>query len=290
MKRIGLFAVMLCLAAGSLQAQISGVTAELKLDEDQYLPDEDLQLKVRISNRSGQEITLGTDNYWISLSIASDNNRTCPQLGEMPVQGAFSLQSGEVGIRALNPTPYYEFRRLGRYRVTATIRIPQWHQEITTKAVYFNVGNGVTLPNLANIQFGMPVTGNATNTPPEVRRYSLLKVTSLKAPRLYFRLTDNNDRVLRIFPILPMTSFSDPEAQLDKYNNLHVLSQIGGHSFGYAVLSPNGKWLLRQTYVYTDTRPMLRVDTDGQILVAGGGRIPSEDDFPPRVPESARTQ
>ena len=284
MKRIGLLAALALLAAWPAQAQLNGVTAELKLDQDQYLPGEDLQLKVRVMNRSGQEITLGADNDWISMSIFGDNNVPCAKLGEMPVKGEFSLLSGEVGTQSLNPTPYFDFRHLGRYRVTARVRIPQWQQEIVCKPVSFTIGNGVALPNLANLQFGMPLPPGVTNAAPEVRRYSLLKVSYIKEIKLYFRLTDSNGRVLHVFPISRMTSFSDPEAQIDRYNNLHVLSQTGARSFGYAVINPEGRWLARQTYVYTDTRPVLRIDGEGQIFVGGGVRRYSPDDFPPPRP------
>src|ERR1700761_4821988 len=130
MKRIGLFSVLLALlTAGSVQAQVTGVSAELVMDQDQYLPGEDLHLKVRILNRSGQSVILGTDNDWVRMSITDQNGQSCMKLGDMPEQGEFSLESGEVGSKELNPPPYYDFKRLGRYRVTATVHIPQWNQD-----------------------------------------------------------------------------------------------------------------------------------------------------------------
>ena len=192
-----------------------------------------------------------------------------------------------MGIRPLNPTPYFDFRRLGRYRVTARIRLAQWGQEITCRPVSFTVSTGVPLPNLANLQFGVPQPAGVTNAPPEVRNYSLLKVSFLKEMKLYFRLTDNKGKIMRIFPIARMTSFSEPEAQIDRYNNLHVLSQGGARSFAYCVLAPDGRWVARQTYIYTGTRPVLRVSADGQIFVAGGARRLSTEDFPAAAPESA---
>jgi len=288
MKKIGLLAALALLAASTVQAQLNGVTAELKLDQDQYLPGEDLQLKVRIMNRSGQEITLGADNDWIAMSITGENNAPCAKLGDMPLQSEFSLLSGEVGTKSLNPTPYYAFRRLGRYRISARIRIPQWRQEIDCKAASFTVSDGVALPNLANLQFGMPLPPGASNAVPEVRRYSLLKVSYIKEIKLYFRLTDSMGKVLHVFPIARMTSFSDPEAQIDRYNNLHVLHQTGARSFNYCVINPEGQWVVRQTYMYTDTRPVLRIAADGQIFVGGGVRLLSSDDFPAPAPESAR--
>jgi hypothetical protein len=290
MKKIGLLAALALLAAWPLQAQLNGVTAQLQLVEDQYLPGEDLQLKVRITNRSGQEISLGADNDWVVISITGEKNVICPRLGDMPVQGEFSLLSGEVGTRTLNPTPYFDFRRPGRYRITARIRIPQWRQEIVCKAVSFTVANGVPLPNLANLQIGLPAAAGATNAVPEVRIYSLLKTSYLKELKLYFRLTDSRGKILRVFPIARMTSFTVPEAQIDRFNNLHVLSQTGARAFNYCVINPEGQWVVRQTHIYTETRPELRVDAEGRIFVAGGARRLSADDYPPPARESANRQ
>jgi hypothetical protein len=290
MRKIGLLAVLALLGAWPLQGQLNGVTAQLQLAQDQYLPGEDLQLKVRITNRSGQEITLGADNDWIVMSIMGEHNVACPRLGEMPLQGEFSLLSGEVGTRPLNPTPYFDFRQPGRYRITARIRIPQWRQEMVCKSVSFTVAEGVALPHLANLQFGMPAPAGATNAAPEVRSYSLLKASYLKELKLYFRLTDSTGKILRVFPITRMTSFTVPEAQIDRFNNLHVLSQTGARSFNYCAINPEGQWAVRQTYMYSDTRPVLRVDAEGRIFVAGGARRLSADDFPPPAPKSANPQ
>jgi len=39
--------------------------------------------------------------------------------------------------------------------------------------------------------------------------------------------------------------------------------------------------LVRQTYEYTDTRPVLRVDREGRIFIGGGARRGSSNDLPP---------
>ncbi len=288
MKRIGLSAIAALLAAAHVHAQLNGVTAELKLAENQYMPGEDLQLKIEVLNRSGQEITLGTDNKWVVLSITRDHGLPCSELGVMPVQGEFSLQSGEEGLRALNPTPYYDFAKPGRYHISAKVRLAQWQQEISAAPVTFTVVDAVPLQNLANLQIGLAPPPGVTNVAPEIRNYSLLRITDLKGVKLYFRLTDGLGKTLRIFPICRVTSFSDPEVQIDRFNNLNVLVQTGARSFGYCVMNPQGELVLRQTHIYTDTRPELRMDPNGGIFVAHGARRISEDDIPPPAPQAAK--
>jgi hypothetical protein len=280
MKRIFFIVGMALLTACAVQAQLNGVMASLQLGQEQYLPDEDLQLTVKIVNRSGQDVILGTENDWITFSVIGDDNFVCPKLGEMPAKAAFVLHSGEVGTRALNPTPYFDFHRPGRYHLTAHIKIPQWHQEIICHSVGFTVGTGSPLPNLGNLQFGLPLPPGATNMVPEVRKYSLLKVSYVDQLKLYFRLTDSSNKTLRVYPIAGMTSFSDPEAQIDRYNNLHVLHQIGARAFNYSIINPNGQMVVRQTYDYGRSRPSLRVNEDGRVFVGGGFRHYSPSDYP----------
>jgi hypothetical protein len=54
------------------------------------------------------------------------------------------------------------------------------------------------------------------------------------------------------------------------------------------VIDPDGQWVVRQTHVYTGTRPVLRINADGKIFVAGGARRFSPDDYPPAPPVSQK--
>ena len=107
-----------------------------------------------------------------------------------------------------------------------------------------------------------------------------MQLEILKA--IYARVTDlSESRVFRVFPIGPMISFSKPECQIDKSSNWHVLYQNGARSFNYSVINSDGLLLVRQTYEYTETRPVLRVDREGRIFIGGGARRLSPDDLPP---------
>jgi hypothetical protein len=289
MRKLAMVLVLLSASMHYAQGQPNGVTAVLQLGQDQYLPDEDVVLKVLIANRSGQPIVLGTGKQWITFSVVGEHEYVVPKQGEMPVQSPFTLLSGQEVTREFNPTPYFGFRQPGRYTVGATLKIPQWKQEIACKPVAFTVSDGTPLPHLGDLTFGVPPPPGVTNVSPEVRRYSLLKASDLTELKLYFRLTDKNGRTLRVFPLARMLSFSDPEAQIDRANNLHVLLQTGAQTFTYSVLDPNGNLLARQFHEYTRTRPSLHVNDDGQIIVAGGRRLLTWEDIPVPAATPART-
>ena len=278
--------VLLSAAIHGAQGQPNGVTAELEIGQDQYLPDEDVTLKVRIVNRSGQPVVLGTDNHWITFEVVGEHD-VAPRLGEMPVMSPFTLLSGQAVSREYHPTPYFGFRRPGRYSLGATVKIPQWKQEISCKPVSFTVAEGVPLPHLGDLTVGVPPPAGVSNAPPELRRYSLLKVTLTDQMKLYFRLTDRLGRTLRVFPLGRMVDFGDPEAQTDRANNLHVLFRTGAHTSTSCVLGPDGSLLARQFHEYTRTRPSLCPGEEGRIIVAGGRRIPTWNDIPAPAPGAA---
>ena len=117
-------------------------------------------------------------------------------------------------------------------------------------------------------------------------KFILQQANYLKSQlRLFVRLTDaSGDRTFRVFPIGPMVSFGRPEAQVDKYSNLHVLCQDGLHSFRYVVISPEGELIVRRIYDYLDKRPRLQPDADGKVLLIGGVRRITPNDVPPSKP------
>ena len=96
-----------------------------------------------------------------------------PKLGDMQVMSPFTLLSGQSVTREFNPTPYFAFRRPSRYHLGATIKVPQWKQEVVCKPVAFLVSEGVPMPDFDNLSVGVPPPPDVTNAPPEVRRITV---------------------------------------------------------------------------------------------------------------------
>jgi hypothetical protein len=51
------------------------------------------------------------------------------------------------------------------------------------------------------------------------------------------------------------------------------------------VVNPAGEVVVRETHDYTTSRPKLRADDAGKIIVWGGVRHPSRDDLPTAAPK-----
>jgi hypothetical protein len=249
------------------------ISVDLVLDQEQYLRDESLVVRVQISNRSGQKIELGKDAGWLTFSIESLDGGLVSRTGDVPVDGELTLDSAMVAERRIDLLPYYDLATPGRYVVSASVKIKNWDQEFTSKRKSFDIVRG---SKIWEQEFGIPSTGV-----PEVRKYALQQASYLKRLMLYVRITDSSEnRVMKVFPVGPLVSFSRPEAQIDKQSNLHVLCQSGAHSFLYHVISPDGQVATRQTYEYAASRPILKGSDDGKIFVSGGARRVVADDVP----------
>ena len=255
------------------------VTVELLLDQEQFLRDESLPVKVRITNRSGQTLQLGKEADWLTFTVENRDGRSVRMYDNVPVVEEWSLESAMVGDRKVDLMPYFDLSIPGRYRVTATVKIRQWNDEVVSKAKDFDIIRG---SKIWEQEFGVP----AKEGPPEARKYALQQAMHIKQLWLYGRITDlPENRVFRVVQLGPMVSFGRPDSQIDRESNLHVLFQTGARSFNYRVLNPDGEILTVQSHDYTATRPILRAEKDGKIIVAGGQRRFTPKDWPP-VPET----
>jgi len=250
------------------------ISVEVVLDQEQFLRDEPLPVRVRITNRSGRPLQLGQDNQWLGFALESLDGVVISRLGEVPVTGEFKLESARMATREVDLMPCFDLSQAGRYTVVATVRIKEWNEEIASKPKEFEIVRGT---KLWEQDFGIPLTAGA----PESRKYALQQASYRKQLKLYLRVTDLNDhKVFRVFALGPMVSFSQVEAQVDKTSDLYALFQTGARSFLFYVINPNGEVMIRQTYDYATTRPTLRANDEGRIFVMGGSRRPTGSDIP----------
>jgi hypothetical protein len=280
MKALGLWLGIWVVALAPVSAQ---VTVEITQDQDQFLPAEAMPTAVRITNRSGQSLRLGREQDWLTFSVQSRDAEVVTKTSEVPVVDEFVLDSSKVATKHVDLAPYFSMNRSGHYSVTATVRIKDWSQDITSPPKNFDIIEGA---KLWEQEIGVPNSAGPTNATPEVRKFILQQANYLKAQlRLYLRVTDaSGSKTFRVFSIGPMVSFSRPEAQVDKFSNLHLFYQEGAHSFRYTVVNPDGEILARRFYDYVDIRPRLQPDTDGRIFVNGGVRRITPNDVPPSLP------
>ena len=273
---------LLALAVLPVTAQ---VTVEVTTDQDQFLQGESIPVAVKITNRSGQQLHLGADNEWLTFNVQSVDGFIVMQNSEVPVQGAFDLESSQEATKHVDVEPSFDLRKLGGYKVTATLHIKEWAQDINSKPKNIDIVSGA---KLWSQEFGLP----ATNHAPEMRRFTLEQASYLNnRKRLYVQVSDQaGGQIFATRALGPAVEFNGPEALVDRYSMLHVVWQSGGQSFNYSLVNADGEILRTEMYDdYNNSRPHLMVDDGGDIRVKGGVRRPQPGELPqvsppPEVP------
>jgi hypothetical protein len=278
MKYLALTLLMCSAALASAQIKV-----ELVLERKQYLPNEPLFVGARIINHSGQTLKFGKDSKWLSFHVDPTGNAVVQQTAPVPVEGEFEVQSSFMGTRRVDLTPCFDFSKPGRYYVTATVRVDEWGQQISSEPKTIEIFPGTTVWEQS---FGVPNSIDKAGVP-EIRKYSLLKANHVDQKRVYVQVADEyGSKVFAVFPVAPVISSREPAVLLDRGNNLHILAPIGRQSFGYYVVNPSGSLVVRQRHDYLETSaPRLSSAPDGSVGISGGYRKVTADDLPPR-PES----
>jgi hypothetical protein len=274
MKNTALSIALWLAWAGGLSAQ---VTVDVSLKQDQFLPGEKLPIRVKVANNSGQLLTFG-DEIWLTYSVEARDGTIVARSGEVPIAHNLEVKPSAWAATTTDIAPYYDLSKPGRYSVIATVYIKDWQLKASSTPKFFDIINGT---RFWEQEFGLPQSATNHN-PPEVRKYILQQATLETAMNLYFRLTDSSEsKTFKVFSIGPMISFSDPQIRVDASSNLHLLYQMSARTYSYTIINPDGEVTLRQTYVYSNSAPHLKVDEAGNAVIVGGIRQMAENDVPP---------
>ena len=133
---------MLGLVLAPLLPLAAQVAVEVTLEQEQFLAGETLPAAVRVTNRSGQTVRLGSDPDWLTFSVESRSGFIVVKGEEVPVLGEFTVESGQVATRQVDLAPHFTLTRPGRYQIVATVRIKEWDVQINSKPKSFDIING----------------------------------------------------------------------------------------------------------------------------------------------------
>lgn len=262
---------MFCLQEAGAQVDIS-----LSFKKDFFLADEAMLAELTIVNYSGRSIVLGEKADWLTFSIESSRNKTLSAERPLDIYGRFEIPNAGSGIRRVHLVPSFRLQEQGSYQIKATVVLPELGFKKSSEAVEVNI---LSANLLWEREFGL--VSSADGKPPEIRRYELMRSINEKSIELYVRVSSQyRESIFGVYSLGNVVSFGEPERQVDRLSNLHVLFQNGARSFRYAIIKPNGEILLQQRWDYTNTRPRLSLGEQGLIEISGGMRQISYDDIP----------
>lgn len=265
MLRFIRLAAFLVLAA-TAQAQIQ---VELSFKRLQYIAHEPILATVRIANNSGRDIDLHDDNgqHWFGFEINAGEGRLLAPLKQNAAEPALRVEAGKTVTRQINLTALYPVHDFGAYHVRANVYFPDLNKFFYSRTKVFQVGDARPIwQKTVGVPEGMPGGG-------EIRTYSLLANRLLDHTALYVRV-ENKERgiVYTTYSLGRIIANQDPQAEVDRANQLHVLHCAAPRNWAYSHVGWNGELLKHSTFLETKTRPRLRPTADGSIAISGGMR------------------
>jgi hypothetical protein len=232
------------------------IQLDLKFKRLQYIAYEPVVATLGITNLAGRDIELQDANgqSWLGLELTGNE-------GQPPLK----IEAGQRVTRQIDLAPLYPVHDFGAYHV-------RMHVYFADLGKFFYSGTGVFEVTDARPIWqqtvGIP-TGVAASG--DVRTYSLLTNRFPDHTSLYVRVQDKDSGVVyATYSLGRSIAFEQPQAEIDRANQLHVLHCAAPHAWSYSRIGLNGQLLEHSSVMETKTRPRLVHSGNGEVAVRGG--------------------
>ncbi|HEX4640734.1 MAG TPA: hypothetical protein VH252_05075 [Chthoniobacterales bacterium] len=262
MFRILLAALVLVAATARAQIQV-----DLSFKRIQYIAHEPILATVKIANNSGRDIDLHDDSgqHWFGFEINAGEGRLLAPLSRDAGEPPLHIESGKTVTRKINLTSLFPVHDFGAYHVRANVFFPDLNKFFYSATKVVQVSDARPIwQKTVGVPEGTPGAG-------EVRTYSLLSNRFIDHTSLYVRVENRDSGVVyTTYSLGRIIASEDPQAEIDRANQLHVLHCAAPRTWAYSHVGLNGELLAHSTFLETKTRPHFRRGDDGVVAVSGG--------------------
>jgi hypothetical protein len=254
----------LCLFVGTAQAQIQ---VDLKFKRLQYVAYEPVVATLAITNLAGRDVDLhdAGGQAWFGLEVTGSEGQPIAPVGPSKSQAPLKIEAGKKVTQKINLTPLYPVHDFGVYHVRAHIYFADLSKFFYSQAKVFEVTDARPIwQKTVGLPEGVSVPGN-------VRTYSLLSNRFPDHTSLYVRVEDKDSGIVyATYSLGRIIAFDEPQAELDRANQLHVLYCAAPRNWAYARIGLNGELIAHSSFAETKSRPRLVHAPDGGVGVRGG--------------------
>ena len=249
-------------AAAEAQVQV-----DLKFKRLQYIAHEPVMATVAITNLAGRDIELhdADGQPWLGFEVAGSEEQPISPLNGANREPPLRIQAGQRVTRQIDLTPLYPVYEYGAYHVRTNIYFADLGKFFYSGTRVFEVTDARPIWEQT---VGVPEGAGASG---EVRTYSLLTNRFPDHTSLYVRVQNKDTGVVYATYSLGRTiDFEQPQTEIDRSNQLHVLHCAAPRAWSYARIGLNGELLTHSSFMETRTRPRLVHSGGGEVAVHGG--------------------
>ena len=283
------FFVFVFVAAAEAQVQV-----DLKFKRLQYIAHEPVVATLAITNLAGRDIDLhdADGQSWLGFEVTGSDEQPIAPLNGANREAPLRIQAGQRVTRQIDLTPLYPVYEYGAYHVRSNIYFADLGKFFYSGTRVFEVTDARPIWEQT---VGVPDGGGSG----EVRTYSLMTNRFPDHTSLYVRVQDKDTGVVYATYSLGRTiGFEQPQAEIDRSNQLHVLHCEAPRAWSYARIGLDGKLLTHSSFMETNTRPRLVHSGGGEVAVHGGmvetpgqssgSKAPKLSARPPAAPSDGR--
>jgi hypothetical protein len=252
------------LFASAAKAQVQ---VDLKFKRLQYIAYEPVVATLAITNLAGRDIELhdADGQSWLGFEITGSEEQPIAALSGANREPPLKIQAGQRVTRQIDLTPLYPVHEYGTYHVRTNVYFADLGKFFYSGTRVFEVTDARPIWQQT---VGVP---NGVSGSGEVRTYSLMTNRFPDHTSLYVRVQDKGTGVVYATYSLGRTiAFEQPQAEIDRANQLHVLHCAAPRAWSYARIGLNGELLTHSSFMETKTRPHLVHASNGEIAVHGG--------------------
>src|SRR5215468_9667553 len=243
------------------------IQVDLKFKRLQYIAYEPVVATVAITNLAGRAIELhdADGQFWLGFELTGSEEQPIAPLSRANREPPLKIAAGQRGTRQIDLTPLYPVHEYGAYHVRTNIYFADLGKFFYSGTRVFEVTDSRPIWEQT---VGVP---GGTAEAGEVRTYSLMTNRFPDHTSLYVRVQDKDTGVVYATYSLGRTiAFEQPQAEIDRANQLHVLHCAAPRAWSYARIGLNGELLEHSSFMETKTRPRLVHSGSGEIAVRGG--------------------
>src|SRR4030081_2815217 len=243
------------------------IQVELKLPRLQYIAYEPIMAKLAITNLAGRDVDLrdGEGQPWFGFEITGGEGQSIGSVAASKPEGTLSVPAGKTVTQKINLTPLFPIHDVGTYRVRAHVYFTDLNKFFYSQTKVFHVTDARPVwRKTVGIPEGSAGAGNT-------RTYSLLSNRFPDHTGLYVRVEDKNSGVVyATYSLGRIIAFDEPQAGVDRANQLHVLHCASPRNWAYSRVNLNGELVSHSSFMEAKTRPRLVHASDGMVTVRGG--------------------
>src|SRR6266513_2523493 len=243
------------------------IQVDLKFKRLQYIAYEPVVVTLSITNLAGRDIDLHNANgqSWLGFEMTGSEGQPIAPISAENGQAPLKIQAGQRVTHQINLTPLYPVHDFGNYHVRTNVYFADLGKFFYSPTRVFEVTDARPIwQQTVGIPDGIAAPGNA-------RTYSLLTNRFPDHTSLYVRVQDRDSgTVYATYSLGRTIAFEEPQAEIDRANQLHVLHCSAPRAWAYSRIGLNGELLAHSSFMETKTRPKLVRSGNGEVAVRGG--------------------